>query len=182
MSEEQPGSYVRRNITLALIAAVFVVAAIFRLVQTAQPVMSGDGASADVVPPNAASSDAATPDPAAAATRDVHLQVRVALSPDVSLPPGTTVFVIVRASDGNPMPLAVKRLTVADLPKEVTLSDADAMVPGRSITAAGRIEIVARASLNGDAKRAAGDYDGQSGQLNVAAIAAPIALLIDHRL
>ncbi len=172
MDDEQEKSYRSRNIALAVIACAFIVVAVFRLVQTAQPEVASQPAASNLA--------------SARTIEGARLRVHVALSPDVSLPQSTTVFLIVRATDGNPIPLAVKRFTVADLPIDVSLSDADAMVPGRSIGAAKRVEVVARASLRGDVKAAAGDYEGNSGVLNVADISAqnstPIALLINHPL
>ncbi|KTC43870.1 hypothetical protein AO269_11500 [Pseudomonas putida] len=61
----------------------------------------------------------AEPDPVRAV-----LKVQVALAPGVAakVQPGDSVFVFARAVSGPPMPLAVKRLTVADLPAQVELS------------------------------------------------------------
>ena len=49
----------------------------------------------------------------------VAIQVDVSLDPGVEVDPQTTVFVFARASEGPAMPLAVERLTVADLPAQV---------------------------------------------------------------
>lgn len=143
---------------------------------------SGTGAAAAPAAPvaaTAAASGAAGDDRAAAA---LSIPVHLALGPGVSLPPTTTVFLIVRATDGSPMPLAVKRFAVSDLPKDLALSEADAMVPGRSISAAAAVELVARASLSGNVKPGPGDYEGRSGVLKIAEISAPVALLIDRPL
>ena len=80
------------------------------------------------------------------------------------------------------MPLAVKRMTVADLPANVSLSDADAMVAGRSLRDAGTVELVARASVSGNVKAGPGDYEGTSGALSVAEASKPISLVIDRAL
>jgi len=110
------------------------------------------------------------------------IPVHLALGAGVELPATTTVFLIVRSSGGGPMPLAVKRMTVGDLPTDVVLSDADAMVAGRSLRDAGSVELVARASVSGNVKSGPGDYEGSSGALRVVAISAPIELLIDRAL
>ncbi len=119
---------------------------------------------------------------AAQAGESFRIPVHLALAPSVKLAPTTTVFLIVRAPGGPPMPLAVKRLAVSDLPTELSLSDSDAMVPGRSLRDAGNIEIIARASVSGNATPGPGDYEGRSGALRTDAIAAPIELLIAHPL
>lgn len=116
------------------------------------------------------------------ATEAVLVPVHLSLGGTVRLPPTTTVFLIVRPSDGTPMPLAVKRLTVADLPTVVTLSDTDSMVPGRSLSGAGSVEIVARASLSGNVKAQSGDYEARSGTLHTADLSAPVVLVIDQPL
>ena len=110
------------------------------------------------------------------------IPVHLALGAGVRLPATTTVFLILRASGGGPMPLAVKRMTVGDLPTELVLSDADAMVAGRSLRDAGSVELVARASVSGNVKAGPGDYEGSSGALRVEAISTPIELLIDRAL
>jgi cytochrome c-type biogenesis protein CcmH len=74
--------------------------------------------------------------------------------------PGDSVFVFARAVDGPPMPLAVKRLTVADLPLQVSLSDADAMLPQLKISSFPQVQLVARISRAGDATR--GEWLGRS--------------------
>jgi cytochrome c-type biogenesis protein CcmH len=71
--------------------------------------------------------------------------------------PGAAVFVIAKATDGSPAPLAVKRLAVADLPGSFQLGDADAMVPERSLSRHGEARVFARLSLTGDAKPRPGD-------------------------
>ncbi len=64
-----------------------------------------------------------------AAGTGVTVSVRLDDSLSQQVQPGDAVFVFARAVSGPPMPLAVKRLTVADLPATVTLGDADAMAP-----------------------------------------------------
>jgi len=196
VSDEPARSYRARNFALAVIAGAFVVAAIVRvgLYPPSEPAtdaaIPGAVAPSEPASPQATSAEpnatvdsasapvATTVGPPGALTIPVHL----ALGHGVSLAPATTVFLIVRATDGSPMPLAVKRFAVSDLPKDLTLSEADAMVPGRSIRAAATIELVARASLNGNVKPVAGDYEGRSGIIKIADITAPIVLSIDHPL
>lgn len=99
---------------------------------------------------------------AAAQTPEIgRLQVRVELADSLrdKVQPGDTVFVFARAASGPPMPLAVKRLTVADLPAQVSLSDSDAMMPELKLSAFDQVQLVARISRAGDAK--SGDWIGQ---------------------
>jgi cytochrome c-type biogenesis protein CcmH len=58
------------------------------------------------------------------------------------------------------MPLAVKRLTVADLPAQVSLSDSDAMMPQLKISGFEQVQLVARISRSGNAT--AGEWVGRS--------------------
>lgn len=79
------------------------------------------------------------------------LKVRVELAPALQgkVQPGDTVFVFARAASGPPMPLAVKRLTVADLPAEVELSDKDAMMEQLKISSFPQVQLMARVSRSG---------------------------------
>lgn len=90
------------------------------------------------------------------------LNVRVELAPALrdKVQPGDTLFVFAKAASGPPMPLAVKRLTVADLPVEVSLSDADAMMPQLKISSFPQIQLMARISRAGNAT--AGEWVGLS--------------------
>jgi len=102
-------------------------------------------------------------EPAAAApTTSQGLTVRVELAPalQAKVQPGDAVFVFARAVSGPPMPLAVKRLSVADLPAEVSLSDSDAMMPQLKISGFEQVQLVARISRSGNAT--AGEWIGSS--------------------
>jgi len=71
--------------------------------------------------------------------------------------PEDSVFVYAKALNGPPMPLAVKRLSVRDLPAQVTLSDSDAMIPNMNLSAFDQIVIGARVSKTGNPVAQAGD-------------------------
>lgn len=101
----------------------------------------------------------ATPD---AASNAPAISVKVELAAELSekVQPGDAVFIFARAVSGPPMPLAVKRLTVADLPAEVSLSDNDAMMPQLKISGFEQVQLVARISRSGNAT--AGEWIGSS--------------------
>lgn len=97
-----------------------------------------------------------------------QLKVRVDLAAALKdkVQPGDTVFIFARAAEGPPMPLAVKRLTVKDLPAEVVLSDADAMMPQLKISNFPQVQLVARVSREGNAK--SGEWIGRGPVLSSA--------------
>ena len=75
--------------------------------------------------------------------------------------PGTTVFVYARAMQGPPMPLAVVRRTVADLPFTVTLTEGDAMVAGMGLGTVDQLIVGARIARSGQAIAKTGDVMGE---------------------
>ncbi|MFG0380717.1 c-type cytochrome biogenesis protein CcmI [Pseudomonas sp. zbq_18] len=79
------------------------------------------------------------------------IKVTVDLAPEVKakVEPGDSVFVFARAASGPPMPLAVKRLTVADLPATVELSDQDAMMEQMKLSSFPQVQLAARISRSG---------------------------------
>jgi len=78
--------------------------------------------------------------------------------------PGDLVFVYAKAMDGPPMPLAVKRLSVRDLPAQVSLSNDDAMIPSLNLSSFERVIVGARVSKSGNPVAQPGDlfveYEG----------------------
>ena len=98
--------------------------------------------------------------PAADVGPGLSVQVTLAAELQAKVQPGDAVFIFARAVSGPPMPLAVKRLTVADLPAEVSLSDRDAMMPQLKISGFEQVQLVARISRSGNAT--AGEWMGSS--------------------
>ena len=95
----------------------------------------------------------------------VALTVAVTLDPAfaarVRLRGDATVFVIARAPDGPPMPVAVEKHTVADLPLTVTLDDGDSPMPTAKLSALREVEVIARLSESGNAMRQDGDIESK---------------------
>jgi cytochrome c-type biogenesis protein CcmH len=100
---------------------------------------------------------------AAAPAAGRRLQVAVDVSDDIrqKFSAGDSVFVYAKASQGPRMPLAVQRMTLADLPATVVLDDSMAMVAGMSISAFDELVISARISRSGSAIAQSGDYIGE---------------------
>ncbi|MEE4638078.1 MAG: hypothetical protein V2J42_05010 [Wenzhouxiangella sp.] len=95
--------------------------------------------------------------------------VEIAIDPQLSesLSGSETVFVVARAAAGPPTPLAVRRMTVADLPVRIGLSDSDAMVEGMNLSTFPEIVITARVSMTGDVQARPGDLQGQSDAVSI---------------
>ena len=107
---------------------------------------------------------AVDPEQMTAAPASQGISVRVSLTSEAqqSSKPNDLVFVFAKAKNGPPAPLAVKRLRVSDLPAEVVLSDADAMMPQFSLSLFGEVVISARLAKSGNPVAQPGDIQSES--------------------
>lgn len=76
--------------------------------------------------------------------------------------PDSTVFLIARDPAQPSPPIAAVRIRLAELPTEISIGDADAMIPGRVPSGFDRLEIIARVSLAGQPIAASGDWYGDA--------------------
>jgi cytochrome c-type biogenesis protein CcmH len=109
------------------------------------------------------------------------ITVKVSLDPKLrgQVRPSDTLFVFAKAAQGPAMPLAIARLTAAQLPASVTLSDSMSMMPNLKISKFGQIVLGARISKSGNAAPQKGDYQTVSSALPNSS-AEPIRLTIDR--
>jgi len=119
--------------------------------------------------------------PSAAATAAPALTVTVALDPAFAararLRDDASIFVIARIPGGPPMPVAVEKHRLADLPLRVTLDDADSPMPTQPLSALKEVEVFARLSASGQANRQEGDIDSPAVRVPLPH-AEPVPLLI----
>jgi len=124
---------------------------------------------------------AAVVEPAAQTASANALMVKVALDPDfasrVRLRGETTVFVIARIPGGPPMPVAVEKHTLQDLPLTLTLDDGDSPMPTQKLSALKEVELVARLSASGNAIRQEGDLESRPVRVTLPA-ASPVELIL----
>lgn len=91
------------------------------------------------------------------------IRVAVSLAPEIQQKLNTplSLFVLARDPAGG-APLAVQRHSSSDLPLTIELTEADAMMPTRSIASAQRVQVVARLSRSGTPQAQSGDFFGQA--------------------
>lgn len=94
------------------------------------------------------------------ATAGASMSVTVSLSDtaQAAVNANNAVFIFARASSGPPMPLAVARHTVSDLPITVTLDDTMAMMPSMTLSQFDSVTVGARVSQSGNAIAEPGDW------------------------
>jgi cytochrome c-type biogenesis protein CcmH len=126
-------------------------------------------------------SPAANPETAPATAPTPVIQVQVSLAEPLwgKADPSHSLFVYAKAASGPPMPLAVKRLRVADLPLTLTLDDSLAMTPALRLSNFPQVLVGARISASGQALPQSGDLEGEIGPL-APGEAPALKLVIDH--
>lgn len=93
--------------------------------------------------------------------KSVSIEVKVSVADSVSnITPTDTVFIYAKALAGPPMPLAIVRKKVSDLPVSVTLNDAMAMMPAMKLSNFKQVKVMARISKSGNAMQQKGDFIG----------------------
>lgn len=107
-------------------------------------------------PQASSTAPAATPAMDAADAGDYQITIEIAISEELAAQVAATdtVYVFARAAGGSPMPLAAKRLTVAELPTRIVLTDADSLMPNLKLSSVNNVELKASISSEGDAMKA----------------------------
>lgn len=111
-----------------------------------------------------------------------HISVSVSLGEGVNVGGTDAVFVYARAWQGSPMPLAIRRLTAAELPAQVVLDETMAMAPGMDITSSPKLEIVARISATGNATPQSGDWQVTYGPVSLDELQGNINLVFSEQI
>jgi cytochrome c-type biogenesis protein CcmH len=109
--------------------------------------------------------DAATQDEQAPAPIGPEIKVTVTLGEGRTLSalgPNAQLFIIARAPGEEGPPIAVIRRPPTAVPGEFSLSDANSMIAGRSISAYPEITVIARLSRTGQPTAQPGDWEAQA--------------------
>ncbi len=106
------------------------------------------------------------------------LTVQVSAADNLVVPQSSAVFVYARAASGPPAPLAVQRLSVTTLPREVILDETMAMIEGMGLANFDQVIVIARISRSGDVMPKVGDYEARSEIIDMNEIPDEIRLII----
>ena len=132
--------------------------------QSAQGAVPAQGSAASGAAPAAAVASAAG---GAASALNVSGQVRLSAALKSQTSPTDVVFVYAVPANGERMPLALLKTTVAQLPLSFTLDDSSAMLPDRKLSGASQVLVKARISKSGNAIPQSGDWEGSLGPVKV---------------
>jgi cytochrome c-type biogenesis protein CcmH len=91
----------------------------------------------------------------------MHVSLAPALSGQVRPDETLFVFALPQGGAGGP-PLAARRLQAGALPLDLTLTDQDSPIPGRTLSGQTHVTVMARISVSGTPEQHAGDLVGQA--------------------
>ncbi len=117
----------------------------------------------------------------AAARTGRQLSINISLAEGVDVRPDQIVFVYARVWQGAKMPLAITRVPVSELPKQVLLTEAMAMTPEMSLGSVDTVEVVARVSQDGTAAAKVGDWQGSFGPVDMKSVPDNLGVKIDQK-
>ncbi|MFQ5635900.1 MAG: tetratricopeptide repeat protein, partial [Gammaproteobacteria bacterium] len=106
---------------------------------------------------------AAAPEPQAQ-KGDGAIAISLSVAPDLAtrIDGNAILFVLARRPDVPGPPIAAIRASASPLPATLSISDANAMIAGRSLQGLDTVELVARVSRGGDPIAAPGDLYGEA--------------------
>jgi cytochrome c-type biogenesis protein CcmH len=121
--------------------------------------------------PAAASGAGATASVSSGTQAGLNITGRISLAAALKdkASPADMVYVYASPANGDRMPLAIFKSTVAKLPLNFTLDDSTAMLPERKLSGAGEVILKARISKSGNAIPQSGDLTGTLGPVKVGA-------------
>jgi len=123
---------------------------------------SGSGPQLEGGPVNAQNKGAEPKQSKEASSSASSISGRIQLAPALKAQthPGDMVYVFAKAESGPPMPLAVLRMKVSDLPATFTLDESMAMMPQLKLSHFEKVIVGARISRSGNAIPSSGDLQG----------------------
>jgi len=107
-------------------------------------------------------------------TVDISPKLKAKTSPD------EVVFIFAKAVKGPRAPVAVVRAKVADLLFTVRLDDSKAVAPFLRISNFDAVNLSARISKSGGARKSSGDLEGTAGPVKTETTGTPVKITIDH--
>lgn len=142
-------------------------------VQEKLGIKPGSMAAGQAVVSTQAPASSAAPAAGASASADsagsVSGQVTLSAALKSKVGPSDVVFVYATPANGERMPLAIFKTTVAQLPLSFRLDDSTAMSPERKLSSAGEVFVKVRVSKSGNAMPQSGDLSGALGPVKVGA-------------
>ncbi len=114
---------------------------------------------------------------------DVKIQVNVKLSETLlnQTNDNDIIFIYATAIDGPPIPLAILRKQVSDLPVQVVLDDSMSMLPSNRLSNHKQVKLIARISKSGHPKPEPGDLEGIIDSVETD-LNEPVNLLINNQI
>lgn len=122
----------------------------------------------------------AGPPPVAAGPTGIGITVSVSSALQAQVSPSAPLFVFVRDAQNAGPPLAVIRRQAGELPITLQISDADIMLPGRTLASVGAATLVARVANGGNPIAQPGDVYGEARWQRSPTQVGPVAIVIDR--
>lgn len=131
---------------------------------------------------NQAATQSSNTQPDNTADSKTAIEVTVSLSDEArsASSDDQVVFIYATATDGPPMPLAVSRLTVSELPITITLDNSMAMIPTMTLSTFPSVTVGARVSTTGTPTAQQGDWFSEANNISPADTDA-LTLTIDQQ-